>query len=93
VGIRFDQAICARIVDRVSTIVAVRLALAVHRDDRAEIHFRQDVAVETTIESRMSAAAYLTRAGRAERRGFDHVPQRQPVSPPSPKISSMRLGW
>ena len=57
----------------VSTIVALRLALAVQRDDGAEIDLRQHVAVEDDDRLAQRFAGVADRAGRAERRRLDDV--------------------
>ena len=74
----FDEAVRARIVHRRQHDRRLGLALAVQRDHRREIDFRQDVAVEDDDRVADAAGGVLDGAARAERRRFDHVPQRQP---------------
>jgi len=47
-------------------------------DHRREIDLRQDVAVEDDDRIADAAGGVLDRAARPERRGLDHVAQRQP---------------
>jgi len=62
-------------------------------NDRARSTFRQDVAVEDDDRIADVAAAYLIAPAVPSGAGSTMYRSDRPVSPPSPKISSMRLGW
>ena len=75
----FDQPVRASgLSTGVSTIVALRLALAVQRDHGAEIDLRQHVAVEHDDRFAQRLAGVADGAGRAERRRLDDVADAEP---------------
>ena len=68
-----DQPVGARVLDRRQHDGRLRLALAVQRDDRAEIDLRQHVAVEHDHRFAQRFAGVAHRAAGAERRRLDDV--------------------
>ena len=72
-----DEPVRAGIVDRRQHDRRLGLALAVQRDDRLQVDFRQDVAVEDDDGISKRVGGKANRAGGAERRRLDHVAERQ----------------
>ena len=78
----------------VSTIVALALRSRCSAMTAAEIDLRQHVAVEHDDRLAQRLAGVADGAAGAERRRLDDVADaRGRLSPPSPKISSIRRGW
>ena len=69
----FDEAVGGRVVDRRQHDRRLRLALAMQRDDGAEIDLRQHVAVEHDDRLAERLAGVADGAAGAERRRLDHV--------------------
>ena len=69
----FDQAVGARVVDWRQDDGRLGLALAVERQDGAQVHLRQHVAVEDDDRLGQRVAGVADGAGRAERHRFDDV--------------------
>ena len=77
VGVDLDEAVRAGIVDRRQHDGRSGLALAVQRDDRLQIDFGQDVAVEDDDGISKRVGGKANRAGGAEGRRLHHVAERE----------------
>src|SRR4029077_2170558 len=76
-GVYLDEPVRGGIVDGRQHDGRPGLALTVQRDDRLQIDFRQDVAVEDDDGVAKGVGGKANRAGGAKGRRFHHVAERQ----------------